>query len=65
MAMQFDEGPPHSFRISEPYRQSNLFDRFAALLQAQPRSFDPQTFDGLGRRFTRFPAKCSSELSQA
>lgn len=62
--MQFDEGPPHPFRISESYSQSNLFDRFATILQAQPRSFNPQAFDRLGRCFTSFPAKCSSELSQ-
>ncbi|POR50673.1 hypothetical protein B0G62_108165 [Paraburkholderia eburnea] len=60
--MQFDEGPPHPFRISESHGQSDLFDRFAAILQAQPRRFDAQTFDRLGRCFAGFPAKCPSEL---
>ncbi len=62
--MQFDEGPPHPFRIGESHSQSNLFDRFAAILQAQSRSFNSQTLDRLGRRFTRFSAKCPSELSR-
>lgn len=60
--MQFDEGPPHAFRICESHSQSNLFDGFATVLQAQPRSFDAQTFDSLGRCFPGFPAKRSSEL---
>ncbi|SDI68454.1 hypothetical protein SAMN05216466_13019 [Paraburkholderia phenazinium] len=60
--MQFDERPAHPFRIGESHSQSNLFDWLAAILQAQPRGFDAQALDRLSRRFTRFPAKCSSEL---
>ncbi|PXW42623.1 hypothetical protein C7413_101276 [Paraburkholderia silvatlantica] len=60
--MQLDEGPPHPFRISESHSQSNLFDRFATILQAQPRSFDAQTFDRPGGCFAGFPAKRASEL---
>jgi|GEM_PF-1844033 len=62
--MQLDEGPPHPFRIGESHSQGNLFDRFAASLQAQPRSFDSQALDRPGRRFTGFPAKSASELPQ-
>ncbi len=62
--MQFDEGPPHPLRIGESHRQSDLFDRFAPRLQTQPRRFNAQALDRLSRCFTRFPAKCSSELSQ-
>ncbi len=62
--MQFDEGPPHPFRIGEPDSQGNLFDRFAATLQTQPRRFDAQALDCLGRRFSGFAPKGSSELSQ-
>lgn len=62
--MQFDEGPSHPFRIGESHSQRNLLDRFATALQAQPRSFNPQAFDRFSGRLTRFPAKCSSELSR-
>ena len=62
--MQFDEGPPPPSRIGEPDSQRNLFDRFAATLQTQPRSFDAQALDCLGSRFSGFAPKGSSELSQ-
>ena len=63
--MQFDEGPAHPFRIGESHRQGNLFDRFATIAQAQARCFNAQALDRLGGRFTGFPAKGPSELSQA
>ena len=62
--MQFDEGPPHPFRVGEPDSQRDLLDRFAAALQAQPRRFDTQALDRLRRCFSGFPAKCAPELPQ-
>ncbi len=63
MPVDFDEGSAHAFWIGEPYGQRNLLDWFTPVLQTQTRRLNSQALDRFGRRFTRFSAECSSELS--
>ena len=65
MSVGADKCTPHSLPIAEPSRASNLFDRKTTLLNHEARRLQAKILDGLGRGYTGFGMKDSTELTWA
>ena len=59
------EGAAHALAIGEAGLAGDNVDRVPALLHHQPRRFDAQMFDRLGRRLSRLGVECAAELARA
>jgi hypothetical protein len=60
-----NEGATHAFPAAETRFPCNVFDRKPALFEHQPRRFQPQRLDSLGRRCAGFGSEDARELPRA